>query len=294
MDFSNEIPIVEGSSITRKEFENRFLRPGKPAILRGLWKQYPAYSHWNLNYFRQVLGDLKVDLFSSSMAKPGETMNAPHARMKFGDYLELIRNTPTDLRIFLFPVFRYKPELLDDFGYPDITGRYIRIPFLFFGPRNSVTRMHQDIDLSNVFLTQFEGRRKVILFSPDQSAFLYKLPFNVHSTVDITKPDYSAYPALRYARGYSAVLEYGDTLFMPSGYWHHIEYLEGGFGLSVRTLSHDLRTVIRGGYNVTLQRWFDQLMNSVQPEAWLRYKQKCAVRKAEKAMRLFQLPEKSA
>ena len=114
--------------------------------------------------------------------------------MRFDDYLNLIQKEPTDLRLFLFPVFKHKPELLKDFGYPDIVKGYIKIPFMFFGPPKSIVRMHQDIDMSNVFLTQFHGRKRVYLFAPDQSTLLYRLPFNVHSTVDVDNPDYEAYP----------------------------------------------------------------------------------------------------
>jgi ribosomal protein L16 Arg81 hydroxylase len=284
MDISTPIPIVDGSIITRKEFETKYLKTQKPVILRGLWKQYPAYSKWTMDYFRQTMGDIEVNLFSSKMANPSETLAVPHAKMKFSDYLHLIEHDPTDLRLFLFPVFKHKPELLKDFGYPSITGRYLKIPFMFFGPKHSVTRMHQDIDLSNVFLTQFAGKRRVVLFAPDQSHFLYRLPFNVHSTVDIDNPDYETYPALKYAKGYSAVLENGDTLYMPSGYWHHIEYLEGGFGLSVRTLGHNLSTIARGAYNVTIQRKFDDIMRKLRGEKWFQYKKTLARKNAEKAM----------
>lgn len=32
------------------------------------------------------------------------------------------------------------------------------------------------------------------------------------------------------------ILEHGDTLFMPAGYWHHMEYLDSGFAMSLRAL----------------------------------------------------------
>lgn len=285
MDIQFDIPIEDGSTITRKEFEKKYLKPQKPVILRNLWKQYPAHSKWTMDYFRQIFGDIEVDLFSSTKADPSETLSVPHARMKFREYLDLIEHQTTDLRIFLFPVFKHKPELLKDFGYPDITSRYVKIPFMFFGPKNAFTRMHQDIDLSNVFLTQFAGRRRVVLFAPDQSPLLYKLPFNVHSTVDIDHPDYETYPAMRYAKGSEGVLENGDTLFIPSGYWHHIEYLEGGFGLSVRSLGLNLFTILRGAYNVSLQRKLDDLMRKLGGRKWFEFKKGLAARNAVKAMK---------
>lgn len=287
MDITKRIPVVESSSINRNDFEKYYLLPQKPVIIRGLWKQYPAYTKWTMDYFRRVMGDIEVDLFSSTLANPGETISKPHVKMKFADYLNLIEHSNTDLRIFLFQIFKHKPELLKDFGYPEITGRYLKIPFLFFGPKNSFTRMHQDIDMSNVFLTQFTGKRRVVLFAPDQSPFLYKLPFNVHSMVDITRPDYVAFPALKFAKGYDSVLEHGDTLFMPSGYWHHIEYIESGFGLSQRTLGHNLATILRGGYYVTIQHKVDTLMLKAYGNKWFDYKKSIAFKNAEKAVKMI-------
>jgi hypothetical protein len=284
MNIDTPIPVIDGTAITRNEFEAEYLKPQKPVVLRGLWKQYPAYTRWNMDFFREIMGDFEVALYSSKLANPSQTLSVPHTKMPFDKYLDLIEKEPTDLRLFLFPVFKYKPELLKDFDYPKITGRYLKIPFLFFGPKESVTRMHQDIDLSNVFLTQFTGRKRVVLFAPGQSPLLYRLPFNVHSTVDIDHPDFDTYPGLKYAEGCTSILEFGDTLFMPSGYWHHIEYLEGGFGLSVRTLGSSVATILQGGYNVTVRRKFDDLMRKLYNEKWFEYKKKLAQKRANRAI----------
>ncbi len=279
------VPVVDGTTISREEFTREYLKKQRPVVLRGLWKQYPAYSKWTADFISESLGDAEVGLYSSTQSDPGKTLTTPTTRMKFSDYMRLIRREPTDLRLFLFPVFKYKPELLKDFGYPDITRGYIKLPFMFFGPTGSITRMHQDIDMSNVFLTQFEGRKRVVLFPPDQSRLLYKLPFNVHSTVDIDHPDYQTYPGLAYAEGMTAVLEYGDTLFMPSGYWHHIEYLEGGFGLSIRTVAPTLRLKLLAVYHLTMERWTDRLMNRLFGQRWFIFKKNLASRRAEKEIR---------
>jgi hypothetical protein len=136
MNVDTPIPVVDGSTITRKEFEKTYLKAQKPVVLRGLWKQYPAYTKWTMDYFRQAMGDIEVSLFSSKQANPSETLAVAHAKMHFNEYLDLIEKEPTDLRLFLFPVFKHKPELLKDFGYPKITGRYLKIPLCFSGRRN--------------------------------------------------------------------------------------------------------------------------------------------------------------
>jgi hypothetical protein len=285
IDVSKPIPIVDGQKISREEFEKNYVQLQKPVILRGLWKQYPAYNKWTYDFFKQTMGDIEVGLYSSSQADPSQTLSVPTTKMKFSDYLQLIKKEPTDLRLFLFPVFKHKPELLNDFDYPAITKGYIKLPFMFFGPKNAITRMHQDIDMSNVFLTQFEGKKRVVLFAPDQSDVLYKLPFNVHSTVDIDKPDYDNYPALKYAKGMTGILEFGDTLFMPAGYWHHIEYLEGGYGLSVRTLPPTILLKLKGAYNLTIQRKLDDLLRKLFGDKWFELKKSIAQKRAEKAIR---------
>ena len=287
IDVQTPVPVVDGTTISRKEFYKQYYNPQNPVVLKGLWKKYPAYTKWTMDFFKETMGDIEVALYGNRKDDISKTLQKPNAKMRFNEYLNLIELEPTDLRLFLFPVFKYKPELLNDFGYPDIVKGYIKIPFMFFGPTNSIVRMHQDIDMSNVFLTQFHGSRKVTLFSPDQSELLYRLPFNVHSTVDVDNPDYETYPALNYVKGVSTVLEHGDTLFMPSGYWHHIQYLEGGFGLSVRTVANNWEMILGGFWNLTFQRTMDNLMRKINDEKWFIYKKSLAKRRALKSMKHF-------
>lgn len=282
MNIDAPIPVVDGSTITKEVFRRTYLLPQKPVILRGLWKNYPAYHKWTADYISEKLGDIEVGLYSTRQSDPSKTLTTPTTRMRFSDYMNIIRNQTTDLRLFLFPVFRYRPELLKDFDYPNITNNYIKLPFMFFGPKGSITRMHQDIDMSNVFLTQFEGRKRVVLFPPSQSALLYKLPLNVHSTVDIEHPDFDQYPGLQFAEGMTGILEYGDTLFMPSAYWHHIEYLEGGYGLSVRTAAPTIWLRLKGIGYLTLARGIDYIGDKLLGSKWFELKKQWAKMRANR------------
>ena len=284
IDISTPIPIIDGSTITREDFQRDYYIPQKPVVLRGLWKKYPAYTKWSMDFFRKSMGDIEVGLFGNRKEDISKTLQVPNAVMRFDEYLNLIEHQPTDLRLFLFPVFKYKPELLKDFGYPEIASRWIKMPFMFFGPANSVVRMHQDIDMSNVFLTQFHGQKRVVLFHPNQSDLLYRLPFNVHSIADIDHPDYKEFPGLNYAKGMSVVIEHGDTLFMPSRYWHHIEYLTGGFGLALRTMANSLPTLSKGIWHLSALRVTDNIMRKIDDKKWFEYKKNLAREKAAKAI----------
>ncbi len=284
IDVQTPIPVVDGSTITREEFYRDYYVPQKPVVLRGLWKQYPAYSKWTMDYFKKSMGSIEVGLFGNRKEDIAKTLQVPNAVMRFDDYLNLIEREPTDLRLFLFPVFKHKPELLKDFGYPNIVKGYLKVPFMFFGPAKSVVRMHQDIDMSNVFLTQFHGQKRVVLFPPDQSDLLYRLPFNVHSIVDIDHPDYEEFPGLNYAKGMSTVLEHGDTIFMPSGYWHHIEYLTGGFGLAIRTIANKIPKLTRGVWGLSVLRITDNIARKINEDKWFAYKKRIAHERANRAI----------
>lgn len=279
IDFNHPIDVME--DIDLREFEENYLKPQKPVILRGLLKGTKAYEAWDFNYFKQKAGHLTVGVFENRESDLDKTMKVPHYKMKFAEYLDLIATTPTDLRINLWNIFNDCPELMNDFTFPDINTKFLKgFPYMFFGGKGSVARMHQDIDMSNVFLTQFQGKRRVVLFSPDYSKLLYRYPCNVHTGVNVVKPDYERFPGLQYVRGFECEISHGDTLFMPGEYWHYIEYTEGGFGMSLRSLNPHLSKRVRGLMNITLRQATDWSMRRVLGRKWFEMKQNIADRRA--------------
>lgn len=78
------------------------------------------------------------------------------------------------------------------------------------------------------------GRRRFILFPPDQFANLYLGPVDITpagrpvSMVDFAAPDHAAHPRFRDALTVAqrADLAPGDALFIPSSWYHHVEALD--------------------------------------------------------------------
>jgi hypothetical protein len=134
-------------------------------------------------------------------------------------------------------------------------------------------------------LTQFYGRKKVVLISPQYSRLLYKLPFNTHSLVDLDKPDYDKFPGLRYVETYECILEPGDALFMPSGYWHYITYIDAGFSVSYRKLAFSLSAKISGVLHVCVYMPVDKFMVRLLGPRWLEMKKRMAEKRANREIR---------
>ena len=88
-------PIDVVEDITREDFYNKYLKPRKPVVIRNMAKKWPAYQKWTLDYMKEIVGDVEVPLYDSSKADPAAPINASAAKMKFGDYIDLIRKEPT-------------------------------------------------------------------------------------------------------------------------------------------------------------------------------------------------------
>jgi hypothetical protein len=272
--------IDKRSGLSRKEFKEEYLDQHKPVILTDFASDWPAKEKWTFDYLRDTYGDIKVPLFDKSFSEPGKSYMSPSQTMRFGDYLTLIENEPTDLRMFLFNIFKHAPELVGDVGTPTIMDGFLNeFPFMFFGGQGSSVKMHYDIDCSNVFLTQFQTRKKVTLFSPKQSKYLYHLPFTVASMVDMNQPDVDKYPALAKVEGWEGIIGHGETIFIPSMYWHFIEYVDGGFSLALRS-SESVTNRLKGALNIARHFVVDRGMNMVLGTKWHEIKKDLAYKRA--------------
>lgn len=81
------------------------------------------------------------------------------------------------------------------------------------------------------------------------------------------------------------MLEHGDSIFMPSGYWHYMTYLEGSFSISYRKLAPSFQSKMKGLVNIALKMPYDKLMNKVLGSKWLTMKEQIAQRIAIKAVK---------
>lgn len=268
------------SGIDRETFQKEYLEPRRPVVFTDLSANWPAREKWTFDYLQDQYGDIEVPLYDERFSKPGKNYGTYVEKMRFKDYLELIRTQPTELRMFLFNIFKHAPELVEDIKTPDIMDGFIKeFPFMFFGGKGSVVHLHYDIDCSHVFLTQFQTQKRVVLFSPDQSKNLYHLPFTVTSLVRMNDLDETKYPAIKNLKGYECVLDHGETLFMPSCYWHHIDYIDGGFSIALRA-SDTIMQKVNGAVNIAGHFVIDRGMNKLLGTKWYDIKRDIAYKRA--------------
>lgn len=275
-------PVDTVRSISGADFKKYYLDPKKPLVIKDLARSWPAYSKWNWEYIKAAAGHKRVGIYNNIKSDAYTPVNKADKYTTFGEYLDMVSKGPAEWRIFLFNVFAHAPQLVNDFSYPEelMRGFVKRAPMLFVGGQGSVTHIHFDMDLSHILHTQFVGRKRVLLFPYEEQYKLYRKPFEVLSLADFShyydsqksKLDFNKYPAVRHAQGYDFILEHGDTLFMPAGYWHHMEYLDSGFAMSLRALQESWVKRLEGAWNLTGMRGIDTIMKKAAPEQWYNWK----------------------
>ncbi|MFM0076315.1 cupin-like domain-containing protein [Paraburkholderia sediminicola] len=110
------------------------------------------------------------------------------------------------------------------FSLPMLPARMFGAGQLWFGRASAaslVTRLH--CDLANSFLAQIHGRKRVRLYAPAQESAVYALDaFNTYRPcrVDVAAPDLTRFPRFAGAAGVDVMLEPGDLLVIPTGWFH--------------------------------------------------------------------------
>lgn len=286
-------PVDVVEHISPEDFKKKYYHPQVPVVIKSLAHDWTAYKKWDWDYLKEVAGKKQVGIYNNVKSDAYTPVNKADNYTSFGEYIDMIRKGPAAWRIFLFNIFSHAPQLSKDFTWPEhlMKGFVKRAPMLFVGGQGSITHMHFDIDLSHILHTQFMGKKRVLLFPNEEQYKLYRKPFEVLSIADFskyydaeeTKVDLKEFPALAYANGYDIILEPGDTLFMPGGYWHHMEYMESGFAMSLRALNPSIGLKLKGLWNILGMRGIDTLMKKTAPIKWYDWKKKKIYAAAAKA-----------
>ncbi|MFP9112342.1 cupin-like domain-containing protein [Flavobacterium sp. RHBU_3] len=281
--------IERVKTISKEDFYNNYVKKQKPLVIEQLTKEWPAYEKWKLQYIKNLAGDKTVPLYDDRPVSHKDGFNEAHAKMKMADYIDLLNSKPTNYRIFLYNLMKEVPALKDDFRWPNMGLKLVKqLPMLFFGGENSKVFIHYDIDFSNILHFHFNGVKRCILFEPNQTPFLYKVPHALISRedIDFDNPDFDKWPALKQAHGLVCELKHGEMLYMPEGYWHYMKYITPGFSMSLRAFPRKPLNLVKAAYNVTVMRYFDSLMRRIKGQAWIDYKNREAVIRTHKRLHL--------
>lgn len=290
-----KVLIERRQNITPADFHHDHIQGmGKPVIITDATEGWPACSKWTFDFFKSAYGSdfatashgLSGDIAKmTKLATYIDCLDTPDQLPGFWVNMQEMRPLqtapePTTLPPYLtgWHAFQRHPELYEDikpapYFISDWTlglDRAIRdlLQFtcgrnywtLFIGPTGSLSDLHQDFWHTHSYLAQVHGIKRVILFSPEDSQFLYD------GRVDPEQPDFEQFALFDKATMYEGVIEPGDILFTPPNWWHCVRALENSI-----TVSHNFFNEVNfSEHLVRLIRKLPTLANVVDETSVLR------------------------
>ncbi|HRI71728.1 MAG TPA: cupin-like domain-containing protein, partial [Polyangium sp.] len=160
-------------------------------------------------------------------------------RMRFGDALDAMSqsNAPPNLyivsknQVLRGPLAEMTRDLapLPDFLHPEHAAPTAN---LWLGPANTLSPLHHDT--THVYFCQFLGRKRYRMIAPWHADVLRShIRGRGDSDFDVDNPGD--------ARVLQVVVEPGQALFIPAGFWHEVRSLEPSISVSFRAYPWDAR-----------------------------------------------------
>ena len=272
MEFTTLTDQVHVQDVSKKDFKESWIKTNKPVLIKGLLDQTPA-SKWDLNFLEKEIGHFKVKVFDSQHKNRTAYLRGDHY-VSMNHMLHLIReNKPSDLRMFVNPILSKNKKLAKEIPCPDFFTCRFQLPnMMFLGGKGTVVPLHYDFMYDDGLLLQLFGCKEIILVEPKQAHLLYRIPFNSTSMVNLFQVDVADYPALKKLKAYRVTLNHGDTIFIPSGYWHQMIYTDASLSIGFRKWHRNPLVTFKTGLVRLTQIPFDKSLSLIFGKYWFNWK----------------------
>lgn len=251
----NPILRIDVSSLTPETFVEKYQKTGTPIVITGLLEDE---FDWNLDYLCEKFGnqELLFRNYGSERYKQDKRKwtsvgsGVALQSIPFNEYAELLHNRKAhEEDIYLGKCPLTNTPFADRLSLKTV-GEQLGLTKpasdlnLYMGPGGHKSGLHYDsVDGT---LMQLHGSKKVVFFPPSQTYNLYPFPFYIHlryglkmrcwfSQVNLERPDFRLFPKFKEALQYKSevILNQGETLFIPEGWWHDVTALDDEMVCSV-------------------------------------------------------------
>jgi hypothetical protein len=231
--------VEKRSRVPMGEFLERYVFGSRPLVLTDVARDWPALERWSPQDLSQRFGHLDVQIQAERSADPNyEANKLDHRRtIRLADFVGQVLSGGVTNDYYLTAnneVLRrpeFAPILADIGTLPDFCdpARLSERASFWFGPAGTVTPLHHDTLM--LCHTQIVGRKRWRFISPLQTPLLYN-SFDVYSPIDIDRPDLDRYPLFEQATVLEVIVEPGETVFLPLGWWHQVTALDVSLSFS--------------------------------------------------------------
>ena len=241
------------TQISGEEFFERYYFMNRPVLLKGVMRNSPAVRNWTPDFFAEHYGSVRVGVTADRNRDPeyewkfDQTLRSLTLR----ELVDRIKREPESNDYYLVArnMFFDQPalaELRRDLDPPtDIINRNDHGPAtmkLWVGPKGTLTPLHHD--LHSILFAQVFGKKHVKLVPPFDTPFVYPQK-TFYSAVDPENVDYARFPQFRQATVLDVIVEPGDVLLLPVGWWHWVRSLDVSISATFCSFTRGKNTVLR-------------------------------------------------
>lgn len=234
------------SNLSFKEFDKNYYNRCTPVVIPDATKQWDAHKKWSIKYLSDNFGTTAVKVdgkiyllsdFLEMVEKSTEESPAPY--LNEVNVLEAFPGMMKDLvPEFIYTVDdRLKSKLI-----PAKLGmRHGCVELLIGGKGAHFPVLHYDGYHHQTFITQIRGDKEFYMISPDQTSNLYvEDKYTNKSPVNFFNPDFKKYPLFRNVKAQMIVVKEGETIYIPSGWWHTTRLLSTSVAVSINSMNHNM------------------------------------------------------
>ncbi len=237
MSEDGQFPQVDRRfGLSVREFKREYQFAGKPLVITDAIEGWRARRSWTFEYFGSRYGGTTIEVYRYEDGKyRGDNIEV----VRLADFINKIQTNSWEAFPYYvrddWKLFLKHTELLTDYAVPPyffdwftVLPSFMRLiyPRIFIGPKGAITPLHHDIWGTHAWLAQLIGRKRWILFAPNQRELLYNYQ------VRPERPDLDQFPLFRETKPLECTIGPGDIIFVPGGWAHQVTSLDPAISLT--------------------------------------------------------------
>jgi jumonji domain-containing protein 7 len=265
----NTVDIIDVP--TPLEFYRNYVAQNKPCVIKNAATDWTCMENWKMDYLKEALSDgiFEIDVtpdgYADAVRKTelGEIFMQPEVKkMSFHEFLECRKGPNAHYFVSI-----YKEDNLSNSDYSNLhkdfeSHKWAEYAFgykhsaanIWFGDKRNIASVHSD-NYENIY-TVVTGEKHFIIFPPTDYYYLYPKNFQMGTyktidgkqvpildeeqeedqlwySVDVQNPDSDRFPLFTNASPLYVTLKKGETLYLPSLWFHHVSQSEDQEGKAI-------------------------------------------------------------
>lgn len=239
--------VVEKIEVpTKTQFLKQYWAAGKPVVFKNFTASWPANKSWALEELARAYGGIDIEVQMGRDADANFELNsiAHKTKTNLAEYIQKVIEVESSNDFYMTANNKVLgrtecKSLLQDVGHlPD----FVNAPtangmwHMWVGPKGTLTPLHHDE--ACLLHAQLVGRKRWRLVSPLHLPNVYN-HLAVFSKLDINNIDYAKFPLMRNVEILDVVVNPGEAIFIPLGWWHAVTALDKTVSLQTTDFTFD-------------------------------------------------------